>query len=160
MLEGTRSKLTYANVMSTIAVFVALGGGAVYAADQIEGSDIERNAVKDRHLAADTIGGSELEQDIEVPVTAVTRELRFTVGAGQTASKFQGCNPGEVATGGGWQHFPGPGFAYGQTQVEQDGPLVENHVPGAWRVALMNTADAAADYVLYVICTPTVEKAD
>ncbi len=44
---GTR--FTYANVMSTIAVFAVLGGGA-YAADKIGSKDIAKKAVKSEHI--------------------------------------------------------------------------------------------------------------
>ena len=40
MLTRLRSRLTYANVMSTIAVFAALGTGGAYAADTIGSADI------------------------------------------------------------------------------------------------------------------------
>lgn len=42
-------KLTYANVMSTIAVFGVLGGGA-YAVDQIGANGIQDDAVRSRHI--------------------------------------------------------------------------------------------------------------
>ena len=40
MLRDLRGRLSYANVMSTIAVFVALGG-TTYAAATITGSDVK-----------------------------------------------------------------------------------------------------------------------
>src|SRR5262245_24434502 len=49
MRQWLGSKLTYANGMATIAVFVALGGGA-YAASQIGPNDIKRNAVRSKHI--------------------------------------------------------------------------------------------------------------
>ena len=45
MLESLRQRLTYANVMSTIAVFIALGGSS-YAALHIDSGDIENNSVR------------------------------------------------------------------------------------------------------------------
>ena len=50
MQQRLRARLTYANVMATIAVFMGLGGGA-YAAATIGSSDIERSAVLSRHIA-------------------------------------------------------------------------------------------------------------
>ena len=49
MRDRIRRNLTYANVMSTIAVFAALGGGA-YAAATIGADDIKRNAVRAKHI--------------------------------------------------------------------------------------------------------------
>jgi len=44
-----RARLTYANVMATVAVFIALGGGA-YAAVQINGSQIKKNSIPSNRL--------------------------------------------------------------------------------------------------------------
>ncbi len=45
-----RERLTYANVMSTIAVFGVLAGGGAYAASKIDSGDIKRNAVRSKHI--------------------------------------------------------------------------------------------------------------
>ena len=45
-----RGKLTYANVMSTIAVLGVLAGGSAYAAAKIGAGDIKNNAVRSRHI--------------------------------------------------------------------------------------------------------------
>jgi len=50
-----RDRLTYANVMATIAVFIALGGGA-YALT------LPRNSVGSRQLRPDSVGRTELRQ--------------------------------------------------------------------------------------------------
>jgi hypothetical protein len=42
--------ITYANVASTIALVLALGGGSVYAAGKISGSEIEKGAVRSPQL--------------------------------------------------------------------------------------------------------------
>lgn len=52
--RAVRSRLTYANTMSTVAVFVALGGGA-YAAATIGPNDIRRGAVRSSHIKDGTI---------------------------------------------------------------------------------------------------------
>ncbi len=46
-----REKLTYANVVATLALFLALSGGAVYAASKIHSNDIAKKAVKSRNIA-------------------------------------------------------------------------------------------------------------
>jgi len=45
-----RGRLTYANVMSTIAVFGVLAGGGAYAASKIGAKDIKRNAVRSKQI--------------------------------------------------------------------------------------------------------------
>ncbi len=49
MLGKLKGRLTYANVMSTLALFMALSTGA-YAAATIGAGDIKRNAVRSRHI--------------------------------------------------------------------------------------------------------------
>ena len=44
MLHRLRKRLTYANVMSTLAVFIALGGSS-YAALEISGSSIKNRSI-------------------------------------------------------------------------------------------------------------------
>src|SRR5215207_11561827 len=56
-----RPRLTYANVMSTLAVFVALGGSS-YAALQISGSDIRNRSVPAKKLKRNTITGREVRE--------------------------------------------------------------------------------------------------
>ena len=66
MLTSLRARMTYANVMSTIAVFIALGGSS-YAA-----VTLQRNAVKNRHIAAGAVtspkvrDGSLLRKDFKL----------------------------------------------------------------------------------------------
>lgn len=54
-----RSRLTYANVMASVAVFLALGGGA-YAAATIGSSDIQRNAVLSKHIKKANVKGGDI----------------------------------------------------------------------------------------------------
>ncbi|MGI8460760.1 MAG: hypothetical protein ACR2OC_03860 [Solirubrobacterales bacterium] len=52
-LQMLRARMSYANVAATLALFLALGGGAAIAAGQITAKD----------LAPDSVGGSELKAD-------------------------------------------------------------------------------------------------
>ena len=45
-----RNHLTYANVMATLALILALGTGAVYAAEKIGSSEIANNSVRTQDL--------------------------------------------------------------------------------------------------------------
>lgn len=45
-----RKHLTYANVASTLALFLALGTGAVYAAGEIGSNDLRNNSVRSKDL--------------------------------------------------------------------------------------------------------------
>ena len=50
MKKAFRQRLSYANVMATIAVFFALGVGSVYAASKISGKQIKRNSIPANRL--------------------------------------------------------------------------------------------------------------
>jgi len=56
-----RQRLTYANVMSTLAVFIALGGSS-YAAITISGSSIENRSIPPKKLKRDSITGKEIRE--------------------------------------------------------------------------------------------------
>jgi hypothetical protein len=70
MRHKLRSHMTYANVMATIAVFVALATGGAYAANTIRSTDIVDGEVKTPDLAAGAVtspkvaNGSLLLQDL------------------------------------------------------------------------------------------------
>jgi hypothetical protein len=69
--EKLRQRLTYANVMSTVAMFVALGGSS-YAALQIDSGDIANNSVRgvdvrnrtlsERDVKRNTLGGRSIKE--------------------------------------------------------------------------------------------------
>ena len=65
MLGGIRSRLTYANVMATVAVFIALGGGA-YAVTKLD-----RNSVKSKHI----VNGQVKPKDLSAPKGAQSAGL-------------------------------------------------------------------------------------
>jgi hypothetical protein len=54
------TRLTYANVVSTIALFMALTGGVVYAAGKIGSNEIKRGAVSSQKLAAKAVKGGKI----------------------------------------------------------------------------------------------------
>ncbi len=70
MLEAIRRRLSYANVMATLAIFVALGGTS-YAVTQIGSAQIKNNSVRGADLknndvdSADIENGSLLGQDFK-----------------------------------------------------------------------------------------------
>ena len=61
MLAKLRSRLTYANVMSTLAVFIALGGSS-YAAFTISGSSIKNRSISGHKLRHNTLTGREIRE--------------------------------------------------------------------------------------------------
>lgn len=61
-LAGLRSRLSYANVASTLALLLALGGAGAYAAAKIGSSDIKDNAVRSRHIKNGEVTGKDVKE--------------------------------------------------------------------------------------------------
>lgn len=61
MLGRFRKRLTYANAMSTLAVFIALGGSS-YAALKINGRDITNRSIAGKKLRHNTVTGREIRE--------------------------------------------------------------------------------------------------
>ena len=68
MLKSVRERLTYANVMATAAVFLALGLGSAWAAgelgrDSVGARQIEKNAVKAAEIAKNAVRSGEVKNN-------------------------------------------------------------------------------------------------
>lgn len=61
MRPRLRQRLTYANAMSTLAVFIALGGSS-YAAITISGASIENRSIPAKKLKRNSITGKEVRE--------------------------------------------------------------------------------------------------
>jgi hypothetical protein len=61
-LAWIRRHLTYANAMASIAVFIALGGGA-YAAVHVNGKNIKAHSIAGKKLKNNTIAGKKLKNN-------------------------------------------------------------------------------------------------
>ena len=63
MVGWIRARATYANVAATLALFLALGGGAAVAASQITSKDIAKNAVGGSEIKSDSVKGKDVDED-------------------------------------------------------------------------------------------------
>jgi hypothetical protein len=61
VIQALRRRLTYANVMATLAVFIALGGSS-YAALTVTGRTVKNGSLTFRDLRRDTLGGSRIKE--------------------------------------------------------------------------------------------------
>jgi hypothetical protein len=61
VIQALRRRLTYANVMGTLAVFIALGGSS-YAALTVTGRNVKNGSLSFRDLRRDTLGGSRINE--------------------------------------------------------------------------------------------------
>ena len=85
-----RSKLTYANVASTIALFLALSGGVVYAASKIGTKDIKRQAVTGKKIAPGAVKNGKLTAG------SVSTEKLADAAVGNDQVKNDSIQPGKL----------------------------------------------------------------
>ena len=61
MFTRLRARLNYANVVATLALFIALGGSS-YAVSQISGSQIRNASIAGKKLKRNTLGGKRIKE--------------------------------------------------------------------------------------------------
>ena len=62
-MRRIRNRLTYANVMSTLAVVLALGGGVAYAANTVFSEDIVNGEVKTADIGTNEVRSADVRDD-------------------------------------------------------------------------------------------------
>ena len=102
MLGAIRSRLTYANVMATIAVFIALGGSALAVSigkDDVDSREIAKEAVRSSELKNDGIKGKDIRTDaitgenvLESTLGPIPRAADADTLDGRNSSSFLGVN--------------------------------------------------------------------
>jgi hypothetical protein len=87
-----RPQLTYANVMSTLAVFLLLAGGGAYAAGKLK-----KNSVKSKHIASEAVTGDDASEATfgKVP-SAGTADYAGTAGTANSVPA-SAIGPGNIA---------------------------------------------------------------
>jgi hypothetical protein len=96
--------LSYANVMASVAVFVALGGGA-YAAVHVNGKDIKNRTIAGKKIKNNTLGGKQINERRlgQVPrarraQSAATADSAGTATTAATATKATMATSASTAT--------------------------------------------------------------
>jgi hypothetical protein len=92
-MGAVRRRLTYANVIATLALFLALGGGAVWAAGKIGSKDLRANAVTAGKIKRNAVTASKIRAN------AVTGE-KLKAGSVSFAKLAAGANLVISASGG------------------------------------------------------------
>lgn len=85
MLSALLDRLTYANVVATLALFVAVGTGGAYAVSKIDGSDIRKHSLTGRQFRSNSIGGRVVKEASLRPVPRARNAARL---GGRPASRF------------------------------------------------------------------------
>ena len=104
MLAALRGRLTYANVMATVAVFVALGGSS-YAAlslpkKSVGTKQLKRNAVTSSKVKNGAITGADVNESSfgQVPSAATAANATNATNAGHATNADQATNAGSATT--------------------------------------------------------------
>jgi len=148
-----RPRLTYANVIATLALFLALGGGAAFAADQLaQGSvgtkQLKRNAVTGSKVKNGSLSAGDFKPG-QLPVGEVGPRgaqgapgapgaTDVVIRAGETGKPKEGeddrsnarCLPGERVVGGGFDFLDGPESS--EYTIQADRPSVEQPGEGGF----------------------------
>ena len=172
-MSKLRTSLTYANVMATMAFFLALSGGIVYAADKIGSSEIAKGAIKSKHVKDDSLTGVDIkEASLSLPAAArgpvgpagepgapgdpgapgapgatnvVYRQATDNSGS---PSVDVSCLPGEVATGGGASSSQPGVFIYSSQPFSSTGTI-----PDGWTArAELAGGGAPNNVTAFVVC--------
>ena len=182
MPEGMRPRLTFANVVACIALFVALGSGA-YAATQLPknsvgSKQIKKNAVnsakvKDRSLQAVDFKEGQLPAGPQGPqgpkgdtgaagATSVVarRTVEPGIGTGTQATTTADCEAGEHLVGGGagfvnstTNAYDFPAKVHGSVPTGADGkPVQDGAAATGWRASATNETGATRNFVVVALC--------
>jgi hypothetical protein len=151
MFRALRSKLTFANVVSAAALFIALGGTS-YAVTQLDGSKIVNRSIPAGKLEKNTLTGAEINESKLKGVKSAKvadRTLQLTVSA---AKKKRKRAAGASRAGGGTDASLVK-LSVGQTQsLLASGPftLTASCVDegGAPRLRVVATSTEAGSYVV------------
>jgi hypothetical protein len=178
MLSKLRGRLTYANVMATIAVFVALGGTSVAAVSlkrnsvgtsqikngSVTGADVKNNSLGGSDIKSLTVKdfkGGKLPQGTQGPTgprgpagaagatNVVVRTASSNVSGSGGAGGHADCQAGERAVGGGSTFSAG----YSGDALVASYPLTDAGTPNEWYVAYNLGAGAPPrTLTVYAVC--------
>jgi hypothetical protein len=84
-MRAVLDRLSYANVVATLALFIAVGTGGAFAASKIVGSDVRDHSLTGREFKANSIGGKAIKESSLRPVPRAQNSARL---GGQPASRF------------------------------------------------------------------------
>jgi hypothetical protein len=95
MLTRFYRRLNYANVVATLALFIALGTGSSYAVSKISGSQIRNNSIAGKKLERNTLGGKRIKESSLATVPSARNA--GTVGGLSAQQLVVRCPQGTVA---------------------------------------------------------------
>lgn len=154
-MKDLRSRMSYANVVATLALFLALTGGTVYAAsklgrDEVKSKNIAKGAVKNSDLAKNSVKGKNIKGGA-VASSDLTADLLSKLDTEVTASASGG--PAPIVAGGADVPLPITGTT---TFTSKPGEVTAIAAEGLFTVATSNVAnECSPDVRVYVDGEPT-----
>lgn len=103
MIHRLRSSLTYANVVASLALFIALGGSAYAVATGAIGSrEIRDNSIRSRDVHTNALSGRDInERSLQAAPKVYTRQSGINIALNRAGSRHTArCNRGDTAVGG------------------------------------------------------------
>jgi hypothetical protein len=176
-MSKVKSRLTYANVIATIALFLALGGGAFAAfkipkksvgtkqlkAKAVTEGKLGDKAVTNAKIAGDAVNASNIAAGQVIKDITVREVTRANVANNGFAIDRPQCAAGEFAIAGGGGFTVLGTRNYGNNDIEtnmrtfapidanEDAATAGQNATG-WLVSAQNLSGAARDFHSYVVC--------
>ncbi|CAB4882534.1 unannotated protein [freshwater metagenome] len=162
MPRRIRSRLTYANLTATLALFIALGGVSYAAvklpANSVGTAQIKSNAVTGAKVKNKSLTAADFNGSVQGPqglpgkdftaaaVTVRTPVSETVVPAGGGEDVIADCLADETVIGGGYRGpIPTAGFSVTRNQPSENG----------WLVAIHNSTGGQEGFRAYAICLKT-----
>jgi hypothetical protein len=182
MFNRMRPRLSYANAMSTMALFFALGGSSVAAIQlsrnsvrseqiangQVKGPDLAKNAVTSVKVANGSLlardfkagqlksgpAGPQGPQGHKGDAGATSLKVRAATANGMVTAS---CEPGERAAGGGAHSVNGAVVASAPAAdpnaiFVSTGITFQGYTPTSWTAAAKNAMGSPTDVTAWVVC--------
>lgn len=138
MFATIRHRATYANVVATIALILAVGGGSAYA---LQG----RNTVFSDDIAPDAVKAADAkEESLKIPRIRRVDVSEESTGAGDALLALAECPTGYSVSGGGFQRSLG-------VELESSIPYTDQTNFNIWRVDGLST-DSGQTVSAIAIC--------
>ena len=142
-------RLTYANVVATLALFVALGGGA-YAAMTVTGKHVKNRSLTGRDIRAESLTGGHIKRltpdDFRggrvLKGSSSVVQVTATVESDGTGLAAAGCPSRTQITGGG--------FAAGNTNAK----ILDSRPAGNGWIAYLEDGQVGVEFDVFAICAP------
>ena len=169
MLTRIRPRLTYANVVSTLCLFLLLGG-VTYAATKISGKTIKKRTIAGKKLKKDTVRGKEVDEASLEGLMGSQIDYVFNegpdnpgTGGGIPDVIDVSCPAGERAIGGGGAWIIA-NFADNDQPTALNSAWISASMPiparpgvgpaTGWRVAGRNITNTNRHLRAYAVCVP------